>query len=184
MHAHELSDSDHEGGIFHIAAGKTSGAASNGVDVLSDSDCDAGAAAARKDMSVVRQQRKHTRVNAVRGNAKKRCKPAPLDLPGLGLGCPVISSSYYKLPPCNAIEVCAGVGNLTTALNVTGFKAVGLDMSIDLSHDLLNASFVDSIKRLLGSGVIRYMHIAPPCNTYSVARYPKLRPVCCCQTKL
>lgn len=139
------------------------------VSQLSDSESEP--AAAGGEVAPKSRPARKTKVAAEGGRAAK--KPKISDLPGLGRS---TGQSFFALPPSvNAIEICSGQGNLTRALNDWGFNAVGVDMCLDINHDLLNESFLVSIKNRIASGSVCYVHIAPPCNTYSIARHPKIR---------
>ena len=74
-----------------------------------------------------------------------------------------------------ALEVCSGESKLTSELCRRGVQAQGLDVRISLSHDVLLPQLGAEIRAGIVRGDIRYVHIAVPCNTFSPARYPKLR---------
>ena len=77
-----------------------------------------------------------------------------------------------------AVEVCSGTGNLSKCLRTLGFHVLSVDVKRFAEHDLTKKANVDYIKNLLDTdSSIRYLHFAPPCCTYSSARWPKVRSV-------
>ena len=79
----------------------------------------------------------------------------------------------------HAVEVCCGESMLTSELCKRGIPTQGLDVRISPSHDVLRPQLDAEIRAGILRGDIRYMHVAVPCNTFSPARYPKLRSVEC-----
>lgn len=78
------------------------------------------------------------------------------------------------------MEVFAGSGNLSRALQEVGFATTMVDLRYKAEDDM---SKVQTIRRLceqVQSSGIKYVHMAPPCNTYSLARFPKIRPCAHC----
>lgn len=80
-------------------------------------------------------------------------------------------------------EIFCGSGNLSRALEVY-FVAHQYDLQIDVSHDFSKWARVEKIAAFLMASGCRYVHMAPPCNTYSNARYPKIRSVGFKSTKI
>ena len=71
-----------------------------------------------------------------------------------------------------ALEVFAGSGHLSEALRRVGCSVARIDIRIGgAAHDLSKGATVAAVKALRP----QYVHLAPCCNTYSAARYPKLR---------
>ena len=71
------------------------------------------------------------------------------------------------------LEVFAGSMHLSEALRDVGCSAIPIDIKIGgAAHDLSKAATVVAVKQLCP----QYAHLAPCCNTYSSARWPKLRP--------
>ena len=70
-------------------------------------------------------------------------------------------------------EVFSGSGNLSHAMEGHGLKALRYDLLT--GHDMHSADFVNQLLQKVDSLQCKYMHLAPPCNTYSQARYPKIR---------
>ena len=70
-------------------------------------------------------------------------------------------------------EVFAGCGNLSHAMEGHGLKALRYDLLT--GHDMHSADFVNQLLQKVDALQCKYMHLAPPCNTYSQARYPKIR---------
>ena len=75
-------------------------------------------------------------------------------------------------PASEAIEIFAGSCNLSVALMVAGVATQSYDILIGgAAHDIANRETMNMLRALEP----RYVHLAPPCNTYSAARYPKIR---------
>ena len=72
------------------------------------------------------------------------------------------------------VEVFSGSGNLSSALLRRGLVMDQVDLAISPSHDLTQDSVVESLCAKALSGRWCYAHFAPPCNTYSVARFPRI----------
>ena len=103
-----------------------------------------------------------------------RCR----DLPSLG----VVSfpRSTLQIPAATAaLELCCGEAGLTAALNAVGVSAIGLDVKIHETHDIMNPGTEEIIVEALRRGAVRFLHLGVPCNTHSPARYPKLRSRAC-----
>lgn len=81
------------------------------------------------------------------------------------------------------LEVFAGSGNLTAALEKKGLHCDKVDILLCDGHDMSKKQTVKELGAADDSITYKYVHLAPPCNTYSAARYPKirlgLRHVCC-----
>lgn len=76
--------------------------------------------------------------------------------------------------PLKMAEVFAGCGALSEAMGTRGFPTWSIDYAIGGSkHDFSSAPTADALAKMLAS--YHYVHFAPPCNTFSMARYPKLR---------
>ena len=70
-------------------------------------------------------------------------------------------------------EVCAGSQHLSQALQAEGCRIQPIDIAIGgQDHDL---SIADNVDRLKADDTEDYNHYAPPCNTYSSCRMPKIR---------
>lgn len=71
-------------------------------------------------------------------------------------------------------ECFAGSMNLTSALCEAGLPTAAFDIRIGgETHDFSKRKNVEKMKEELYG--LEYVHMAPPCNTYSTARWPKLR---------
>ena len=77
-------------------------------------------------------------------------------------------------PRC--LEVFAGSGNLSKALVDCGLESDKVDIEYCDGHDMSQKSTVDDLCDASNAADYKYAHLAPPCNTYSVARFPKIRP--------
>ncbi|CAE7226915.1 unnamed protein product [Symbiodinium microadriaticum] len=76
-----------------------------------------------------------------------------------------------------AAEFFAGSARLSSALTAVGVPCESFDLKLSTEHDFSNAGKVRSmLQKVVGSSSsISYAHFAPPCNSYSIARWPKLR---------
>ena len=73
-------------------------------------------------------------------------------------------------------EIFSGSGNLSAALREVGLPTVEYDLNISSEHDIYNPRKMEKIRdTILGAPNIQYVHLAPPCNTFSQARWPKIR---------
>ena len=76
--------------------------------------------------------------------------------------------------PLKMAEVFAGCGALSHAMGHRGFPTWTVDFKIGgEAHDFSNGDTAMKLAKDLGE--FQYIHFAPPCNTFSMARYPKLR---------
>jgi hypothetical protein len=73
------------------------------------------------------------------------------------------------------LELFSGQGRWSSALERQGFKALRIDVQNKVSLDLSRPSVVEAILVLIDSGVVKAVHVAPPCSTWSRARRPALR---------
>ena len=74
-----------------------------------------------------------------------------------------------------AAEFFSGSGGLSKALEKVGIRCQEYDLKLNVSHDM---SDMARARELLAECVrreVRYVHFAPPCNSFSMARFPKLR---------
>jgi hypothetical protein len=101
------------------------------------------------------------------------------DLPGLlnPVGTSTLAELRGLLPVgLLCLELCCGAtAGLTTSLLALGLPAVGLDYKLSLVHDMLNPALQGLILALVVSRSLKYVHLGIPCNTFSMARWPKLR---------
>jgi hypothetical protein len=77
------------------------------------------------------------------------------------------------------LELFSGKGNLTKAICATpGLRCHGMDILRGPGNDIMD----DAVYRILTLAIecqhVRYIHMAPPCATYSIARRPKIRTQC------
>ena len=59
-----------------------------------------------------------------------------------------------------------------------GFHILPVDITKSASHDLSQVIVKDYIINMIRKKTFACVHAAPPCNTYSCARWPKLRIEC------
>ncbi len=77
------------------------------------------------------------------------------------------------------IEIYSGCGSLSSALRGKGFKALEYDkFTQSAQHDMATVGFKNKLVARLGKGDIMYVHAGTPCNSFSMARWPKLRSMC------
>ena len=126
------------------------------ISCLSDSDDDA---VKPSTTAPKRLQKSYVQWSGETGSTKAHCELETTDLP------------TGKV----SIEVFSGSGNLSAALSKKGFATLEYDLLKDAQHDMTNPKFVNYLKQLPKKVNLKYCHLAPPCNTYSQARYPKIR---------
>ena len=73
------------------------------------------------------------------------------------------------------LEVFSGTGALSWAIGHHGFTTLTLDIENGDGEDMASADTLQRVKELVCDGNMGYCHVAPPCNTFSTARLPKLR---------
>jgi hypothetical protein len=72
------------------------------------------------------------------------------------------------------MEVFAGSGNLSRSFARHGMQVRKVDLSMGEEFDMSDMGKVEDI---INSAIdCKYVHFAPPCNSFSIARYPKIRP--------
>ena len=74
-----------------------------------------------------------------------------------------------------SMEIFAGSGNLSAALKKQGLPTVMIDIRLSASHDMSLRSTIDYIMTMVKEKQIGYVHMAPPCNTFSSACFPRKR---------
>jgi hypothetical protein len=73
-------------------------------------------------------------------------------------------------------EVFCGSAHLASALEAIGFKMDKYDLARGgVEHDLTSDTVVAYFMSRAAHHDWDYVHFAPPCNTYSAARFPKIR---------
>ena len=80
------------------------------------------------------------------------------------------------------IEVFAGSCHLSQAFSKLGYQTFPIDVKINAQHDLGSGNNIvmDVVCKLEAeTGLKPYIHFAPPCSTYSQARYPRIRSSAC-----
>ena len=84
-------------------------------------------------------------------------------------------------PPGFCLELFCGSANLSQQLAMVGFRALGVDNSIQEQArgrvcriDLSSASGRQSLIAMLGHPFLRYVHMGPPCGTASRAREKRI----------
>lgn len=90
--------------------------------------------------------------------------------PKMGIGCGFLGTSRRL----KVLEVFSGCGHLSQEFQKQGFECDMFDIGIDSGlMDLSKKSVVDALLQKVRD--YDYVHFAPPCNTYSNARWPKVR---------
>ena len=89
-----------------------------------------------------------------------------------------------------SLEIFSGSGRLSAPLSGQGWATDQVELSWGgAEHDMSQEPVVQKLLHGIREQSWRYVHLAPPCNTYSAARYPKLRAmqtmvyVACCMLK-
>jgi len=85
------------------------------------------------------------------------------------------SNSEAGLKDATFLEIFAGAGGLTAAVRKAGLDTISAcDIDSASSHvrsfDLLSNSSFKEIKKLIKRQKVRWLHLAPPCKTFSRAR--------------
>jgi hypothetical protein len=88
------------------------------------------------------------------------------------------ASSHDATEPLGSkgtLEVFSGSGHLSQAMTKQGFSAVQVDIEMGPQNDMSDSRVGNMVlNRALKNNTV-YGHLAPPCNTYTRARWPKLR---------
>lgn len=74
-----------------------------------------------------------------------------------------------------ALEVFSGQGSLSQALVQQGVPVEQVELLHGPENDMSNPNVLHRLVVRARRCEWNYVHLAPPCNTYSVARYPRLR---------
>jgi hypothetical protein len=75
----------------------------------------------------------------------------------------------------NTLEVFSGCGALSDALTRQGFSATQCDIGLRPEDDMADPFTVDRLVNTARLNGTVYTHLAIPCNTYSRARWPRVR---------
>ena len=89
---------------------------------------------------------------------------------------PARAPEVGSLRACVAVELFAGSCRLSKCLRSAGFETIAVDVKDAVGHqalklDLLSAAGLTVLWDVLSSGQILYVHMAPPCDTASAARF-------------
>ena len=81
--------------------------------------------------------------------------------------------------PCSSLrtaEVFSGSGKLSKALERQGVhESLQIDLRFNPEHDMSSVVASQNLTQEMFDSGRGYVHVAVPCNTYSPARWPKLR---------
>lgn len=75
----------------------------------------------------------------------------------------------------STMEIFAGQGVLSSELGKVGFMANVVDLKDDPMDDMSQATTISALHSEAIVCNVRYAHFAPPCNTFSPARWPRIR---------
>ena len=115
---------------------------------------------------------------AISVQVRGRGARAPPDLPAVFMPAQRLPTPWAPLIPGNVqgVEMCSGLrAPLSQALSDRGVPCFPLDFQKNSLHDLLLAPLDAELRVGVAAGQIRYLHLAVPCNTFSAARFPKVR---------
>ncbi len=90
----------------------------------------------------------------------------------------VRSQEQTSAEPVCAIEICCGHAGLTAALVDAGSQGIGIDWKGNKHHpvipilqlDLTDPADQEQLMHLLATHNVKYVHMGPPCGTYTRAR--------------
>jgi len=86
------------------------------------------------------------------------------------------NSIFERAGQCkNGIEMFAGARHLSSALRHDGMEMIEFDIKKDLEHDISKDAVRQNLVNYIEGDCMDYAHIAPPCKSYSCARFPKVR---------
>jgi len=132
----------------------------------------------------VLKQARQERITELSDSNSECDSDSTLPLPGL------MTSDYFKRNELDKnatlrpfVEVFAGSCHLSNAFGRAGHPKYSFDVKIDETHDMGTEVGLDLVRRKIhdlqaaAGGKSPYIHFAPPCSTYSAARYPKIRSV-------
>ena len=74
-----------------------------------------------------------------------------------------------------AMEIFAGSCRLSKSLARQGFQAQSKDIQIDTAHDMSQDAAVVGAMHDATENNTKYVHLSPPCNSFSRARWPRVR---------
>ncbi len=74
-----------------------------------------------------------------------------------------------------ALEVFSGSGRLTGELHARGWQAHALDIVHGAAEDFSRREVRRMLLRKIWAREVAYVHLAPPCSTFSIARTPPIR---------
>ena len=75
----------------------------------------------------------------------------------------------------STLEVFSGSGNLSQSLRKMGYNTSEIDLALDPGDDIHNPRMPDLLAAEATATNVVYTHIAPPCNGFTIARFPQLR---------
>ena len=78
-------------------------------------------------------------------------------------------------PHIRVAEVFSGSGRLSEALRRHGINTAEFDLKMSVAHDMSNYKKVTQLLLEWQNTQVQYLHFAPPCNSFSQARWPKIR---------
>ena len=148
------------------------------MDVVALSDSGSSDSEAEANSSSLLSRERTPRRQDVGDALGGRAARSPPDLPGVFLSAPQLPATWAPLIGANikAVEACSGLrAPLSAALCDRGVPCLPLDIQKNRAHDLLLAPLNAELRGAIAAGQVRYLHLAVPCNTFSAARFPKVR---------
>lgn len=99
----------------------------------------------------------------------------PISVPSSNASQTLASEISSGMSNCHIfLDICCGLTRpLSQALLAKGCDVLSIDLLLDRSHDLLDASIFELVLKLTASGKVSYCAASPPCRDYSRL---KLRP--------
>ena len=115
-------------------------------------------------------------LQAINFQGDEEMTEAPTAAPGVPAAPVPANAQPAQLPNRRAAaEFFAGSKRLSQALQGEGITCQDYDLKDDLQHDMSDIRRAQHMLMECQTRGIRYAHFAPPCNSFSVARFPKLR---------
>ena len=97
-----------------------------------------------------------------------------------GMAAPMPTNNSKSKPAVVVAEVFCGKGVLSRACQSYGLQIQKYDLHLNAAHDMSSIRFAQNMAQNMLLANVVYSHFAPPCNTFSGARYPKLRILALC----
>jgi hypothetical protein len=113
--------------------------------------------------------------NVVKGQKRKEQSVAMDAVEGLSdIDDVVAAISHCNRPVPLCVEMFAGSKRFTQAMLELDMDVVAFEIMDDPTEDILDSGTFDKLSTWLRSGT-KFIHFGPPCKTFSIARWPKIR---------